>query len=386
MGEDLFSSIINIVKIFVIFLLMVQCVPILVWIERRVAGFMQNRWGPNRVGPFGLTQLLADLVKFLFKEDFVTSQSRKFYFYLAPFLAVIPAAIAFGALPLSSPVFVESFEFFGKTLGPYTFEIRSFPMDIGLLFIFGISSLSVYSLLLAGWSSANKYSLLGALRASAQTISYELALSLGLVGILMIFNTLNFDQIIHLQNQPLNFQFLSKDVYIDFLPNWGIFYQPLGALLIFIALFAEANRLPFDLPEAEAELVAGYHTEYGGIKIIIFYMGEYGHMLVASALMVILYFGGYNFYPFLNPEVLTEWLSQKDFSITQINILTSSILFLCFSIKLAFFLWIFIWIRWTLPRFRYDQLMDIGWKKLLPWTLFNAIATAGMILIGYLEV
>ena len=386
MGEDLFSSTVNFVKIFVIFLLVVQSVPILVWVERRVAGFIQNRLGPNRVGPLGLTQLLADLVKFLFKEDFVIDKSRKFYFYLAPILAVIPAVVAFGSLPLSAPVSVESFELFGKNLGPYQFDIRAFPMDIGLLFIFGISSLSVYSLLLAGWSSANKYSLLGALRASAQAISYELALSLGLVGILIIFNTFSFDQIIQIQNQALNFQFLSKEVQVDFLPNWGIFYQPIGAILLFVALFAEANRVPFDLPEAEAELVAGYHTEYGGIKIIIFYMGEYGHMLVASALMVILFFGGYNFYPFLNSEILMEWFYHKDVSTTQANILTSLILFLCFSLKLALFLWIFIWSRWTLPRFRYDQLMDIGWKRLLPWALFNAIATAGVVLIGYLEV
>ncbi len=378
MGEDIFSSVINTVKIILIFLFMVQMVPVLVWVERRASAFMQNRFGPNRVGPLGLTQLLADLVKFIFKEDFASSKTNKFYFYLAPILAIIPVAIAFGALPLSSPIYIDNFQLFGHSLGPYIFEVRSFPMDIGVIFVFGISSLAVYSLLLAGWSSGSKFSLLGALRASAQAISYELALSLSLLGVLILFNTFSFDQIIEIQNQPLNFQFFSKEVSVGFLPNWGIFYQPLGALLLFVALFAEANRLPFDLPEAEAELVAGYHTEYGGIKIIIFYMGEYGHMLVASSLMVILYFGGYNFYPFLNEENLQSWLLPH-FSLTATSLLSSLILFLCFFLKVLFFLWVFIWVRWTLPRFRYDQLMDLGWKTLLPWSLFNAIATAVMI-------
>ena len=375
MGEDIFSSIINIIKIVLIFLLMVQAVPILVWVERRASAFMQNRFGPNRVGPLGLTQLLADLVKFVFKEDFINSQTKKNYFYIAPILAVIPAALAFGALPLSSPIYIDSFQLFGHSLGPYIFEVRAFPMNIGIIFVFGVSSLAVYSLLLAGWSSQSKFSLFGGLRAAAQAISYELALSLSLIGILMIFNTFKFEEIIDLQNQALNFQFFSKQITWNFLPNWGIFYQPLGALLLFIALFAEANRLPFDLPEAEAELVAGYHTEYGGIKIIIFYIGEYGHMIVASSLMVILYFGGYNFYPLLNQDILYSWLLPH-FSLTAVSILSSLILFLCFLLKIALFLWIFIWVRWSAPRFRYDQLMDLGWKVLLPWSLFNALATA----------
>ncbi len=375
MGEDIFSSTINIIKILVIFLIMVQSVPILVWLERRASAFMQNRFGPNRVGPLGLLQLLADFVKVIFKEDFVNPKAHKAYFYAAPIIAVIPAALAFGALPLSAPVYVDQFQFFGQTLGPYIFEMRSFPIEIGIVFVFGVSSLAVYSLLLAGWSSGNKYSLLGGLRASAQAISYELALSLSLIGIIIIFNTFSFDEIIELQNRVLKFQFFSREIQVGFLPNWGIFYQPLGALLLFIALFAEANRLPFDLPEAESELVAGYHTEYGGLKIIIFYIAEYGHMLVASSLMVILYFGGYNFYPLFNEDILQQWLLPH-FSITSVSLLTSLILFICFFVKVAFFLWFFIWVRWTLPRFRYDQLMDLGWKTLLPWSLVNAIGTA----------
>ncbi|MDE0518807.1 MAG: NADH-quinone oxidoreductase subunit H, partial [Bdellovibrionales bacterium] len=171
----------------------------------------------------------------------------------------------------------------------------------------------------------------------------------------------------------LQFYFFGEPVKLAFLPNWGIFYQPLGALLLFVALFAEANRLPFDLPEAEAELVAGYHTEYGGVKIIMFYMGEYGHMLVASALMVTFYFGGYTLWPFLTPETLNSFFGFL--SSTSNSILTALILHLVFLIKLLFFLWIFIWVRWTLPRFRYDQLMDLGWKTLLPWALVNTAIT-----------
>ena len=375
MGEDFFSITINVLKALAIFLILVQSVPILVWLERRASAFIQNRFGPNRVGPLGLLQLLADFVKVLVKEDFVHPQANKFFFYIAPILSVIPAALAFGALPLSAPVYIDQFQLWGNTLGPYVFEMRSFPMDIGIIFVFGASSLAVYSLLIAGWSSGNKYSLMGGLRASAQAISYELALSLSLIGVIIIFNTFSFDEIIDIQNKALSFSFFSYPVNVSFLPNWGIFYQPLGAFLLFVALFAEANRLPFDLPEAEAELVAGYHTEYGGLKIIIFYIAEYGHMLVASSLMVILYFGGYNFYPFLNESTLQELLLPH-FSITSVSLLTSLILFVCFFIKVAVFLWIFIWVRWTLPRFRYDQLMDLGWKTLLPWALVNAVGTA----------
>ena len=207
-----------------------------------------------------------------------------------------------GAIPLSSPVIVEAFEWLGRSWGPYTFYFQSFVVGIGIVFILAVSSLAVYALLLAGWSSGSKFSLYGALRASAQAISYELALSLSIVGILLLFNSFSFSEIVAAQSGPLKFHFFGAQQTIFFLPNWGIFYQPLGAILLFVALFAEANRLPFDLPEAEAELVAGYHTEYSGVKIIMFYMGEYGHMLVASALMVTFFFGGYTFWPFLTPE------------------------------------------------------------------------------------
>jgi len=378
MGGDIFEISVNLVKMIIIFLMMVQMVPILVWVERRGSAFIQNRFGPNRVGPLGLTQLLADAVKFLMKEEFVPEKSFRFLFYAAPVVALIPAALAFGAIPLSMPISITSFEWLGRTWGPYEFVFQGYEIGIGIVFVLGVSSLAAYSLLLAGYGSSNKYSLFGALRASAQTISYELAMGLSLVGILLLFNTFNFSEIVAAQTAPLHFMFFGKEAVFP-LPNWGIFYQPVGAILLFAAMFAETNRLPFDLPEAEGELVAGYHTEYGGIKMNMFYIGEYGHMLVASALMTTFYFGGYTIYPWLTPERVMEWFAS--FSPNQAQVLAAFVLHGVFLAKILVFLWIFIWVRWTLPRFRYDQLMDLGWKTMLPWALANTIVTAVVIYI-----
>jgi len=345
---------------------MISLVPVLVWAERRISALMQNRLGPNRWGPLGLMQILADLVKPLMKEDFYKKE-KVFLFYLAPLLAIVPPAIVFGSLPFSSPFEIPSFEWLGFELGPYTFHFQAFHLNTAVVFALGISSLASYAMLVAGWCSESKYPLFGALRAAAQNISYELALSLSLVGILLLFNSFDFLEIIEKQDQTLNFNLFGKEFQIAFLPNWGIFYQPLGALIFFVALIAECNRIPFDLPEAEAELVAGYHTEYGGIKLILFYIGEYSHMMVASALMVIFYFGGFSLYPFSYDFLL---------NVLGTEFKTSLLLFFVFLLKFFLFLFIFIWIRWSLPRFRYDQLMDLGWKSLLPWALFNAILTA----------
>jgi len=380
MGADIFEISINIVKLIAIFLLMVQMVPILVWVERRGSAFIQNRFGPNRVGPLGLTQLIADAVKFLFKEEFVPSQGKKFLFYSAPVLALLPGALAFACIPLSAPIYVEAFKMFGSDFGPYRFAFQGFEIGVGIVFVLGISSLGAYALLMAGWSSNNKYSLYGALRACAQMISYELALGLSLVGILLIYGTFDFAEMIAYQQGPLNFLFMGNSVTIPFLPNWGIFYQPIGAILLFCAMFAETNRTPFDLPEAEAELVAGYHTEYGGLKMLMFYIGEYGHMLVASALMATFYFGGYNL-PFVSTESVNLFFAGLGFGATGASVATAFFLHLVLFAKILVFLWIFIWVRWTLPRFRYDQLMDLGWKKMLPWALGNTIVTAVVILI-----
>ena len=374
MGGDFFEIFINFSKLNIIFFSMIALVPFLVWAERRVSALIQNRLGPNRVGPLGLMQILADLIKPLMKEDFVVGEGRKWIYYLAPILAVVPPAIVFGALPFSAPIVFPEFQFFGQSLGPYTFYVQAFNLNIGVVFVLGVSSLSAYALLMAGWSSGSRYPLIGALRAAAQTISYELALSLSLVGVLLLFNSFDFLEIIQAQSRALQFSFFGKEFIFSLLPNWGIFYQPIGALIFFIALVAESNRIPFDLPEAEGELVAGYHTEYGGIKLILFYIGEYVHMMAASALMVIFYFGGYSLYPFLTEEILNNLIGS--------SFLTSLILFLVFLIKFFLFLFIFMWIRWSLPRFRYDRLMDIGWKKLLPWALGNAVLTALFIFLA----
>jgi NADH-quinone oxidoreductase subunit H len=380
MGKDTFEITVNVLKMFVFFLMMVQAVPVLVWVERRGSAFIQNRFGPNRVGPLGLLQLLADAVKFLWKEEFVPERSVRFMYYAAPALALIPGALAFNALPLSVPIHVEPFEMLGRSWGPYNFLFQGYDVGIGIVFVLGISSLGAYSLLLAGWGSSNKYSLLGALRASAQMISYELALGLSLVGILMIYGTFSFGEIVAVQQAPLQFTLFGHAVKIAALPNWGIFYQPLGAILFFACTFAESNRAPFDLPEAEGELVAGFHVEYGGFKMLMFYIGEYGHMMVASALLATFYFGGYGIwlpgFGVITPDVVSAFWSAKGFGVTGASILTALVYHVSLLLKIAVFLWIFIWVRWTLPRFRYDQLMSLGWKTMLPWALFNVILTA----------
>lgn len=379
MGNDIFEIGINFLKMVLIFLMMVQIVPLLVWVERRGSAYIQNRLGPNRVGPLGLMQLLADAVKFLTKEEFVPARGYPFLYYLAPIVAMIPATLALNALPLSIPIHVEAFQMAGSTWGPYIFKFQGYDFGIGIVFVLGVSSLAAYGLLLAGYGSNNKYSLYGALRACAQTISYELAMGLSIVGVIMLFNTFNFTEIVTAQSGPLSFALLGKKVEFAHVPGWGIFYQPLGALILFAAMFAESNRLPFDLPEAEGELVAGYHTEYSGFKFNMFFIGEYGHMFVASALMVIFFFGGYTIYPILTPETVGNWFGG--FSPTAASILTALVLHVVFMAKVVLFLWIFIWVRWTLPRFRYDQLMDLGWRTMLPWALFNTILTAVVILV-----
>lgn len=382
MGNDGFEITINVVKMLVVFLMMVQAVPILVWLERRGSAFIQNRPGPNRIGPLGLIQLLADAVKFLFKQPFIPEKGIAPLYYFAPVMAIIPGALALNAIPLSTPIFIEAFEMMGRTWGPYTFLFQGYDIGIGIVFILGISSLGVYAILLAGWGSSNKYSLMGAIRGAAQGISYELALSLALVGIIMVYGTFAFRDIVDMQQGPLAFMAFGKEYVISFLPNWGVFYQPLGALIFFCATFAEANRLPFDLPEAEGELVAGFHTEYGGFNLLLFYIGEYGHMIVASALLATFYFGGYSIPGITTEEMLAFWNTKVE-SANVASILTAVSFHVSLLARIAVFLWIFIQVRWTLPRFRYDQLMSLGWKTMLPWALANVILTAVWLWFGH---
>ncbi|MGZ3743030.1 MAG: complex I subunit 1/NuoH family protein [Pseudobdellovibrionaceae bacterium] len=365
MGSDAFEITINCIKLVLVFLLMVQAVPVLVWLERRGSGFIQNRFGPNRVGPLGLMQLLADAVKFLTKEEFSPKAATKLLFYAAPVFALIPGTLGFAAIPMGSPLH----------WGKYIFPIQGYDIGVGIVFILGVSSLGAYTILMAGWGSGNKYALMGALRASAQTISYELALGLSIVGIIMMYGTFNLSEMINAQQGTLVFHAFEHTISTNWLPNWGIFYQPLAAIIFFSAAFAESNRLPFDLAEGEAELVAGFHTEYGGFKMLLFFIGEYGHMMVASGLMVTFFFGGYNI-PWTTTEQVYQWALGLVDSADWASALTSLVHFISYMIKLGFFLWIFIWVRWTLPRFRYDQLMDLGWKTMLPWALANTIVSA----------
>lgn len=384
MGSDAVEIAINSIKLVLIFLMMVQAVPILVWVERRGSAFIQNRLGPNRVGPLGLLQLLADAVKFLTKEEFVPEKGVKLLYYMAPVLALIPGAVAFSAIPLSTPLFINAFELFGHNWGPYTILFQGYEIGTGIVFVLGISSLATYSILMAGWGSGNKYSLLGALRASAQIISYELALGLSIVGVLLLNGSFNFGEIISAQAGPLSFNFMGNAVSVPFLPNWGLFYQPIGALIFFTACFAESNRLPFDLAEGEAELVAGFHVEYGGFKMLLFFIGEYGHMMVGSAMFISLFLGGYHLpIPGLAPDVVMKSITEMGYGVSATSVLTALVFFLSFLVKLAFLLWFFIWVRWTLPRFRYDQLMDLGWKTMLPWALANTIITAIVLQIAH---
>ncbi len=372
MGKDVFEVTINCIKLIVVFLMMVQAVPILVWLERRGSAFIQNRFGPNRVGPLGLVQLLADAVKFLFKEEFFPENGTKFLYYAAPVVALVPATLAYCAIPLGHPL----------QYGEYLFRLQGFDVNVGIVYVLGVSGLAAYAILLAGFGSGNKYSLLGALRASAQIISYELALGLSIVGIILLYGTFNLNEMVAMQQGPLSFSFRGHEILVSWLPNWGIFYQPLGFVLFFASIFAESNRLPFDLAEGEAELVAGFHVEYGGFKMLLFFIGEYGHMMVGSGLLATFYMGGYGI-PYITNQALwqtfMDWTQDGQLA----HILVSAATFAMFSFKLALCLWFFVQVRWTLPRFRYDQLMDLGWKTMLPWALFNVIATALFIFVAH---
>jgi len=328
-------------------------VPIMVWVERRGSAMIQDRLGPNRVGPFGLYQPVIDVVKLLTKEVITPAGVKPFLYILAPFIAVVIALATFIAIPIGKDT---GLEVFGHAVDGL---IVAPNLNIGLLYIFAISSLAVYSVLLAGWSSDNKYALLGGIRASAQAISYELAMTISIVGVLMTAGSLHLQQIVDAQG----------GVWMGFLPHWNIFPQFIGAITFVVAVFAETNRLPFDLPEADSELVAGYHTEYSSIRFAAFYMSEYLHMTVASALITVLFLGGWNL----------PWIDIP-FSGWPGALLAMAV----FSIKVASLLWFFVWVRWTLPRFRYDQLMALGWKVMIPLAVLNFLWVGVAMILGYM--
>ena len=318
-------------------------VAFMTWIERRGSAIIQLRLGPNRVGPFGLLQPIADGVKFIFKEDVVSTVTHRPTFVLAPAVAIVAALLSFAVIP------------FGGTLTVAGHEIPLVIADVdaGVLLLLATSSLGVYGIIMAGWSSNNKFSQLGGLRASSQVISYELPLGLSVIAVVVMAGTLRPIGIVEAQAQ--------QGLMLGALPGWYVFYNPLGFLLLLVAIFAETNRLPFDLPEAETELVAGYHTEYSSMKFALFFMAEYIAMVTGAALLVTLYLGGYAVPAFIQNGI---GLEGNALAIAQA---------LVFVGKVSFFMWLFVWVRWTLPRFRFDQLMTLGWKVLIPLGLANVV-------------
>jgi NADH-quinone oxidoreductase subunit H len=331
------------IKAAVIMAFPLGALPLIIHVERRGAAFMQKRTGPNRVGPFGLLQPLADVAKFMFKEEVHPTHVRPFFYTAAPLIALVVALLPLACIPIMAPI-----EYDGRTIFPEVFR-----SDMGIFFAFAVSALGSYGVLLAGWASNNKFSMLGALRACAQMVSYELSLSTAIVAMIFVYGTNDIHQMITTQT----------GYWFGFLPKWGFFQQPLAAMLFLIGIFAESNRLPFDLAEAESEIIAGYHVEYSSMKFAIFFMAEYIHMIALSALFIILFFGGYSILPGL------------DLIPTELPFMTPLLQVTSLVIKIALMIWFFVWVRWTFPRFRYDQLMNLGWERLLPLGIVNLIAT-----------
>jgi NADH-quinone oxidoreductase subunit H len=328
-------------------------VAYLILVERKIAAWAQDRLGPNRVGPFGLIQPLVDGAKMLLKEDVTPGYVARPVYILAPAIAIIAATIGFAVVPFG-PIGAHAPSLFGHKI---EFQIAP-AIDIGMLYILSIGSLAVYGVILAGWASNSKYAFLGGLRSSAQLISYEIPLGLSILGMVLITGTLDLNAIVEWQDRHV----------------WGFFAQPLGFLLFLISGFAETNRLPFDLPESEQELVGGFHTEYSAMKFGMFFLGEYLHIITVSFVTVILFFGGWDL-PFVLDQDQVGWLP----ALAKLAVI---------SAKVGAMIVFIMWIRWTLPRFRYDTLMDLAWKRMIPLALINLTATACILytlrdLLGY---
>ncbi len=308
--------------------------------ERKIAAFFQDRLGPNRAGPFGLLQPLADGVKMFMKEEIIPTNADKALFILGPCVMMMTACMTGVVIPWGNSLIIGGQE--------YMMQITD--INIGILYVFGVVSIGVYGIMIGGWASNNKYSLMGAIRGSSQMISYELAMGLAIIALIMTTGTLSIREMVQQQHGA----------------HWNVFYQPLGFLLFIICAFAECNRTPFDLPECETELVGGYHTEYSSMKLGFYLFAEYINMFISSAIIASLYFGGYNF-PFL---------SNLGLSHNALSLLGTAVFFG----KIFFFIFLFMWIRWTIPRFRYDQLMHLGWRIMIPLALFNILLTALVVL------
>jgi len=332
------------VKVLIILHAMLGVVSYLIFAERKICGHIQARVGPNRVGPFGLLQPIADVLKLLFKEEFIPAGANKVVFHIAPILAVFPAIVTFSVIPMGPPpMFVVT------------------DINVGLLLFLAMSSLGVYGITLGGWASNNKYALLGGLRSSAQMISYELAMGLSTIPVLLASSTMSLVGIVQAQAGAYKVGTIAG--FDLFLPNWGIFhwYLVLPFVIFLITAFAETNRAPFDLPEAEGELVAGFHTEYSSMKWALFFLGEYMNMLVISAIAITLFLGGYH-----GPGLGIGGGGFWDPGPAWMGLVW-------FMVKLGAFMFFFIWVRWTYPRLRYDQLMNFGWKVLLPAAIVNVL-------------
>ena len=330
----------HLVLIFIIFNCLVLSAAFMVWMERKVCAYIQDRPGPNRVGPEGLLQPFADVIKLLFKEDLKPASADTLIFLIAPVISTATAFAAFSVVPFGTETTL-----FGLLSEPLRLEVAD--VNVAVLVVFAIASMGVYGIVLAGWSSNSKYSLLGGLRSSAQMISYELSYGLALASVVMLAGSLSLREIVVNQS----------GYWWHVIPKWYVFLQPIGFLIFMTAGVAETNRAPFDFPEAEQELVAGYHTEYSSMSFALFFLAEYINMVTVSAVATSLYLGGW-----LGP-ILPEWLG-----------------WMWFLLKVLAILFFYVWMRWTLPRYRYDQLMEFGWKWLLPVAVVHLIATAALVI------
>ncbi|WP_293885227.1 MULTISPECIES: NADH-quinone oxidoreductase subunit NuoH [unclassified Sphingobacterium] len=332
----------KLILVFIIFVVTLVIAMYSTLAERKIAGFMQDRYGPDRAGIFGILQPLCDGGKFFFKEEIIPAGAHKVLFIVGPTIAIITACISSAVIPWGQEL----------QIGDRIISLQVADVNVGILYMFGVIALGVYGIMLGGWASNNKFSLMGAIRAASQSISYEIAMGLSIIALLMVTQSLSLKEIVAQQSGFV---------------NWNIWAQPLGFIIFMVCAFAECNRVPFDLPECETELVGGYHTEYSSMKLGLYMFSEYINMFVSSALMASLYFGGYNF-PFMND---LGWSANL---ITIVGVIV-------FFVKIFLFIFFFMWVRWTLPRFRYDQLMNLGWKMLIPLAIANIVLTGLFTLI-----
>jgi len=315
--------------------------------ERKVAAFIQDRLGPNRAGPFGVLQPIADGIKMIMKEEIIPATSNRFLFIAGPAIAMITALMTSAVIPWGPDV----------TVAGIKVPLQVADINIGILYILGVVSLGVYGIMIGGWASNNKFALLGAVRASTQMISYELAMGMSIIAVIMSAGSLSLGDIVAGQHGSFGL-------------GWNVLVQPVGFIIFLICAFAECNRTPFDLPESETELVGGYHTEYSSMKLGFYLFAEYVNMFVSGAIISCLYFGGYNF-PFM--DAVQRSVGEIPFALICVAV---------FFIKILFFIFFFMWIRWTIPRFRFDQLMNLGWKVLLPLSVLNMLATGTIIILN----